>query len=512
MKESEKPFAALQSESADHETLPLAELEPALSANVARSSKSVAIIGGGLAGMAAASVACQRGLQVDLFEQSDRLGGRAGSMEEPWNGQVIDQCQHVAMGCCGSFLDFCRRTGVEDCFQRHKTLHFIGPDGRQSDMRTESWLPAPFHLLPGLLRLKFLSLLERLSILRTLKKLMCLKISATNNLDTIGKWLREQSQSEKIIEQFWSVVITGALSETVDFASLAAAKKVFTDGFYASRHAYELITPRVPFDEIFDRRVSVWLKQRGVRIHRGARIMEIKTQDERGLGVFLYDGTVQKFHAVIVSVPWFEAPDLLSSSTVSVSLGLYALKQIPSAAITSVHLWFDQPITTLPHAALVGRLSQWIFNGTYLGIEHAHDKRGHGTGVRFHPNPLPTAGAAPGEGTEDKSYYYQVVISAAHRVIKHDKVDLLQIVLNDLGAVFPDARQAKLLHSRIVTMPRAVISLQPWVDRLRPSQKTDIPNLFLAGDWTATGWPGTMEGAVWSGYLAAEALLKYMGQ
>ena len=122
----------------------------------------------------------QRGLQVDLFEQSDRLGGRAGSMEEPWNGQVIDQCQHVAMGCCGSFFDFCRRTGVEDCFQRHKTLHFIGPDGSQSDITASAWLPAPFHLLPGLLRLKYLSWRERWSIVRTLRKLIRLKIYKEN--------------------------------------------------------------------------------------------------------------------------------------------------------------------------------------------------------------------------------------------------------------------------------------------------------------------------------------------
>jgi uncharacterized protein with NAD-binding domain and iron-sulfur cluster len=310
-------------------------------------------------------------------------------------------------------------------------------------------------------------------------------------------------------------VLIGALSETVDYASLAAAKKVFLDGFCSSRHAYELIAPRVPLAEIFDRRVPEWLEKQKVRIHRSARVTEIASQETGDVAVFLYDGTVHNYSAAIVAVPWFETPNLFSSSPVNYPLKLEALKEIPAAAITAVHLWFDRPITPLPHAALVGKLSQWIFSGTYLGSEHAHGKRGNGTcsgSGSPHPNPLPTAGAVPGEGTEYKSYYYQVVISAAHRVIKQDKVDLLQTVLNDLGAVFPDARQATLLHSRIVTMPRAVISLQPWVDRLRPSQKTAISNLFFAGDWTATGWPGTMEGAVWSGYLSAEGLLKYLGR
>jgi len=482
--------ADARSENTPPDKLTQAELAPALSASVARSSKSVAIIGGGLAGMAAATVLSQRGLQIDLFEQSDRLGGRAGSMEEPWNGQVIDQCQHVAMGCCGSFLDFCRRTGVKDCFQRHKTLHFIGPDGRQSDITAAAWLPAPLHLLPGLFGLKYLTKQECWSIARTLRKLNRLKISVENSLDTIGLWLQQQGQSGELIEKFWSTIIVSALSETVDNASLFAAKKVFADGFMSSRNAYELIIPRVPLGEIFDRRVPEWLERQGVIIHRGARVAEITFREKGAVSVFLYNGNAQDFDAAIVAVPWFEAPNLfsaspanfplklkrviLSSSTANFLMKLVALKQIPFASITVVHLWFDRPITPLPHAALVGKLSQWIFNS---------------------------------------SSYCQVVISASHRVvIRYKQDELLKIVLADLAAVFPDARQATLLNSRIVTMPRAVISLQPGVDQLRPSQKTGTPNSFLAGDWTATGWPGTMEGAVRSGYLAAKELLKYLGQ
>ncbi|MGA2797268.1 MAG: hydroxysqualene dehydroxylase HpnE [Thermoguttaceae bacterium] len=478
------------SENPPPDKLTQAELEPALSANVARSSKSVAIIGGGLAGMAAAAILCEHGLQVDLFEQSDRLGGRAGSMEEPWNHQVIDQCQHVAMGCCGSFLDFCRRTGVEDCFQRHKMLHFIGPDGRQSDITAAAWLPAPFHLLPGFFRLKYLTWRECWSIFRTLRKLIRLKIYKEYEIEIVRAWLRRHGQSESEIRNFWSVVLTSALSETVDYASLAAAKKVFADGFCASRHAYELVTPRVPLGEIFDRRVPEWLERQGVKIHRGARAAEIAFREKGEVSVFLYNGNVQDYDSAIVAVPWFEAPNLfsaspanpppkskaviLSSSTANFLMKLVALKQIPFASITAVHLWFDRPITQLPHAALVGKLSQWIFNN---------------------------------------NSYCQVVISASHRiVIRYKQDELLKIVLADLAAVFPDARQATLLNSRIVTMPRAVISLQPGVDQLRPSQKTGTPNLFLAGDWTATGWPSTMEGAVRSGYLAAEELLKYLGQ
>ena len=138
----------------------------------------MAIVGGGLAGLAAAVAAVERGFRVELFEQANSLGGRAGSFVDSETGQRIDYCQHVAMGCCTSFLDFCRRTGIDDCFERSGTLHFIGPDGTRHDFAPSRWLPAPLHLLPGLMRLKYLSLGERWGIVRALRKLARQRIDA----------------------------------------------------------------------------------------------------------------------------------------------------------------------------------------------------------------------------------------------------------------------------------------------------------------------------------------------
>ena len=259
MSERSKPLAASQYECVESDTLPMSELEPVVSQHVSNASKSVAIVGGGLAGMAAAAALCDAGVKVEIFEQSNRLGGRASSFEEAWNGQFIDQCQHVAMGCCTSFLDFCRRTGVADCFQRHKTYHFIGPDGAKSDLSAVNWLPAPFHLLPGLWRLKYLSWGERFKIICAMRKLIHLKNTKENDAETIGAWFRREGQSDAAIERFWSVVLTGALSETVDYASVTGAKKVFADGFCSSRQGYELITPRFLMGSIFDQGVDDWL-------------------------------------------------------------------------------------------------------------------------------------------------------------------------------------------------------------------------------------------------------------
>ncbi|MGD0518418.1 MAG: hydroxysqualene dehydroxylase HpnE [Thermoguttaceae bacterium] len=521
MSDSTKPLAASQSERTAADTLPLAELEPEISGNIANASKSIAIIGGGLAGMAAAAIACEAGLQVDLFEQSDHLGGRACSMEEPWNGQTIDQCQHVAMGCCTNFLDFCRRASVEDCFQRHKTLHFIGPDGRQSDITAAAWLPAPYHLLPGLFGLKYLTKQECWSIARTLRKLNRLKISVENSLDTIGLWLQQQGQSGELIEKFWSTVIVSALSETVDNASLFAAKKVFADGFMSSRNAYELIMPRIPLGKIFDLQVPAWLERQGVRIHRGTPVKGITCKSNNCNTIILANGEKQEYQAFIVAIPWYDLGTLDFNSPAWFGYYQEIFNNIKPSGITAVHLWFDRPITYLPHAALVGRLSQWIFDKTVLTEEHAHGKRGHGIQSDHgpHPNPLraPTDHAKrgtrwSGEGTGVSPHYYQVVISAAHRMAERNKTELLQMVLKDIEAIFPDARQAILLNWRIVTMPRAVFSMLPGVDRYRIPPKDSTHGFFFAGDWTATGWPGTMEGAVRSGYLAAEGLLKYLGR
>ena len=134
-------------------------------------ASTVAVVGGGLAGMAAAWAAAERGFQVELFEQAKTLGGRVGSFVDPEIDQPVDYCQHVAMGCCSSFMEFCKNTGIDDCFQRTRTLHLIGPDGDRHDFSPCRWLPGPLHLLPGLMKLSYLSFGERWSIARVLRKL-----------------------------------------------------------------------------------------------------------------------------------------------------------------------------------------------------------------------------------------------------------------------------------------------------------------------------------------------------
>jgi len=439
---------------------------------------TVAVVGGGLAGLAAALAAAERGMRVELFEQSTTLGGRASSLIDSETGDWIDCGQHVAMGCCTSLLDFCRRINDGDCFVRYHRLHFIAPDGGRHDFARSRWLPPPLHLLPGLMRLKFLSRRERWAIVTGVVRLLRRRIEddavagLTDHDQTIGAWLRRHGQSDRAIEQFWSPVLVSALAETVDHASLAAASPVLVDGFLASRGASDLLVPRRPLNELFHDAASRRLAELGVTTHLATRVGHIMGDRCRAHAVVLPNGAAQPFEFVIVAVPWRRVRSLFPDDLWAAVPALQGVERIEPGTISTVHLWFDRPITPLPHAVLVGRMGQWVFaRGRYL----------------------------------------QVVISAAHRLIDCRADELQAKVCEELRAIWPAARDARLLHGRVLTHPAAVFSMQPGVERLRPAQATPVANLFLAGDWTSTGWPATMEGAVRSGRLAVDALLRQQG-
>ncbi|MEN6450028.1 MAG: FAD-dependent oxidoreductase [Thermoguttaceae bacterium] len=482
--------------------------------------RTLGIVGGGLAGLAAAVEAVERGWRVDLFEQAPFLGGRAGSLVDSRTGQLIDYCQHVAMGCCSRFLEFCRRTGIADCFQSAGALHFIGPDGKQCDVAASRWLPAPLHLLPGLMRLKYLTLGERWAIATAMRRLVRGQRDAALSLPdaTLGDWLRTQHQSAHAIEGFWSVVIESALGETVDHASAAAARQVFRDGFMLSRQAGDVLLPRLPLRQIFHDRLLPWLANRGVQIHLATRVRSIEGTASSAQTLVLDGGVRKTFDQLVVAVPWHALGPLLAGElSLPSHFGIGAggdgrdatgphpnplpkgegtvmtgphpnalptggrteIERIEPAAITGIHLWFDRPVVPLPHAVLVGRLGQWVFADSVSRLPK-------------------------GEGTA--AQHCQVVISASHRLPRRSHDEWLAAIADELRSTWPTAAAAKLLHGRVVTQPAALFSAQPGVDRDRPPQQTAIANLALAGDWTATGWPATMESAVRSGRLAVEAL------
>ena len=441
----------------------------------------VAVIGGGLAGLAAAVALSDASCKVHLFESRRQLGGRAASFRDPASGMLVDFCQHVSMGCCTNLADFARRTNIAQFFERERTLHFVGPDGTIAQFTATGWLPAPLHLAIPLLRLTFLPLRDRWRVARGLLSLGRGQIGPCQE-PTMLAWLRDHGQSELAINRFWATVLVSALGDTLDRVSLSAGRKVFVDGFMRNRASYEVLIPTQPLSQLFNEHVARYLTSRDVQIHLSCSTQNVRQQADS----FFLDTpneSAQAFDFILLAVPWRQIGDVLDPTLQSRLPDLASFTKFESSPITGVHLWFDRSITDLPHAVIVDRPSQWLFNRGEVRLE-----------------------------TGTTSHYYQVVISASRTLAGSDRSDVVRQVIDDLITIWPTARQARLVQSKVVSEQHAVFTPAPNLDYVRPSAATKVSGLFLAGDWTRTGWPATMEGAVRSGYLAAEALLAAMGR
>ncbi len=450
--------------------------------------RPVVIVGGGLAGLAAFVELSRRKVPVVLLESRPRLGGRASSFVDRATGSLIDNCQHVAMGCCTNFLAFCETLGVANRFRREKTLWFVGPDRRVSRFSSGPW-PAPLHLAGAFAGLKHLTWGDRLAIARGLRALARDRDGERLAGEGFGEWLARHGQAPGVVDRFWQVVLVSALSETVDRVNAAAARKVFCDGFLRHRSAWEVLVPTRPLGELYDAPISEWTGRVGGEVRTGTGVARVAVSDGRASGVVLRDNSVLAAGAVILAVPPWLAGDLLSEAgPLAETVGLERLEFAP---IASVHLWFDRDVCPLPHAAFVGHMTQWVFN--HARILDAVD----GT-----------------EASEHGRFALQVVISAARGVGTDEagRDGVIRNVLEELAGVWPAVREAKLIHARMVVEHKAALSMVPGVERHRPGQRTSVRGLFLAGDHTRTGWPSTMEGAVRSGYLAAEGVLEDLGR
>jgi squalene-associated FAD-dependent desaturase len=434
----------------------------------------VVVIGGGLAGLAAVSVLAPRGFRVTLLESRPRLGGRASSFTDAATGQLVDACQHVSMGCCTNFAHFCKTVGIDHLIAPQPCLWFVTPDGRVSPFFADP-LPAPLHLARTFLFAHYLSFFEKAAIAWGL---LCLAREPAGADGPFLPWLRHHGQPPRAIERFWNVVLVSALNEEPDRIGLRYARKVFVDGFLRHRRGFEVQLPTVPLGRLYGDEMLAWLDRHGIDLRLGQGVRRLCLDGDRVSGVEMRSGEHLSADWFISAVPFDRLLDMLPVALQE--LPYFAnLRRLETSPITSAHLWYDRPITALPHAVLVSCVGQWLF------------ARGE---------------TAPGV------HYFQVVVSAsrAFRGLGHDEVQ--DRIVAELARVFPAARSAQLLRSRVVTEHAATFSAVPGVDDLRPAQASPVANLFVAGDWTATGWPATMEGAARSGYLAAEALVARTGR
>lgn len=451
------------------------------------------MIGGGLAGLASAVVLAEAGLEVRVLEKRPHLGGRATSYTLP-DGSEVDNCQHVTLRCCTNLADFYRRVGAEGKVRFYDRLCFVDRHGRRSAMQA-SLLPPPLHMAMSFVSFGALTLADKHSIARAMLAIARAG-GAPPDIDGISMldWLHRMKQTPGAIERLWRVVLVSALNEELARLDARYGIEVFWKGFLANRTGYQLGIPSVPLGELYEGCRDAVIRRGGqVRLRCGVR--SIAVRENRFAGALLEDGTEVSADACIAAVPHDALLDMAPEELSGSGGPLEGLRHIRTSPITGVHLWFDRTVMTEPFFALLDHTTQWVFNKSllYAPVE--------GSG----PAEKRRTAASRAEGGNGQ--YLQLVISASYDLVPRSRQEIIDLCRRELAEILPATREAKLEKATVIKEVNATFSPEPGVDRWRPKQETGVRHLFLAGDWTRTGWPATMEGAVRSGYLAAEAAL-----
>jgi squalene-associated FAD-dependent desaturase len=449
------------------------------------SSKSVIVIGGGLAGLSSAVALAEAGHRVRLLEKRPHLGGRAASYVLP-GGEHVDNCQHVTLGCCTNLEDFYRRVGAAGKIRFFDRLLFSTPEGRRGAMESFP-LPAPLHMALSFARFPLLGWADKFAIARTLLTIASSggrpkDISNDAGGLTMLAWLQKHRQTERAIRRFWEVILVSALDEQLDRIDARYGIDVFWKAFLSTRAGYRIGIPCVPLGDLYDGCKEA-IRMRGGEVLLRAGVRGFQVAGDQVTGVEREDGSVETADYYVAAVPQDILPELLPADLVERQPVFLNLRNLRASPITGVHLWFDKQVMQEPFLTLLDSTTQWVFNKTQLN----------------------------GGSVEAQGQYLQLVISASYSLVSRSRQEIIELCINELRGVLPAIRDAKLVKGTVVKETSATFSPAPGSDQWRPAQKSPLPGLFLAGDWTSTGWPSTMEGAVRSGYLAAEAILSDLG-
>jgi zeta-carotene desaturase len=372
----------------------------------------------------------------------------------------------VLLRCCVNLLDFYARLGVAGRIHFYREYYFLEPGGQLSTL-ARGMMPAPLHLAYSFLRMRCLGAADKLGIARGMVALM-LERGRRMDLDriTMLDWLREKKQTPRAIDRFWRQVLVSAVNEELDRMAALHGFQVFWLGMLARGDAYEMGVPEVPLGELYS--MEAWRKLGAVHLHMRTPVERVIFRGGAAYGVQISGGSVHPADYQIGAVP-FERLGALAPE-----LGVDTAR-FEHSPITGIHVWFDRPVTALPHAVLVDRTIQWMFN-------------------------------------KSEGRYLQFVVSASRTLVEMPRADVIALALREAAEFFPQIQEAKVERAHVIKEVRATYSARPGMESARPEARTSAPNVFLAGDWTRSGWPATMEGAVRSGYRAAEAVTAAAGQ
>jgi len=447
--------------------------------NIRSVLRTVVVVGGGLAGLSAACALADAGYQVRLLEKRRYLGGRASSYEHPGTGEVIDNCQHVLLGNCVNLIDLYHRLEVSDAIRWFDRMTFVEPGGRRSILQP-GFLPAPLHDMPAFLRAAAFSFSDKLAIGRGLSAFIA--GIPQDSEENFAHWLDRHGQTRRAIERFWKPVLVSALNEDPEHMSVHYAGQVIRKSLLLSPGAGRFGVPTIPLSDLYSRAIN-YLQTRGGEVHLSAAPESFEWSDETRQWTVTAREQSFTSDAIVLALAFEGLSKLMPALPQNPEAAQLAknLERFGHSPITGIHLWFDREITDLEHAILLDATIQWLFHKSRL------QKRG------------------------EQGSYIELVVSASKSLVEMQRQEIIDLALKELAEFFPAVAQAKLIKAAVVKEVRATYSIRPQLDLIRPTAVSPWPHIFLAGDWVATGWPATMEGAVRSGYLAAEAVSRAAG-
>jgi squalene-associated FAD-dependent desaturase len=442
----------------------------------------VLIIGGGFAGLSAGVALAEAGHQVELLERRAFLGGRAYSFLDQASGDVVDNGQHLLMGCYRETFKFLRKLGTVDRlrFQAQARVDFLDSQIGQATLLCPS-LPAPLHLLAGLLRLRGLSLADKFGALRIGGALRAKNGAIQEKFGnlTVDEWLTSCGQSDVMKERFWHPFAIATLNEDTRVANAALLVRVLQEAFGGSKQDSTMVTAGVGLSELYTDQARAFIEARGGRVQLRAPVAGLLIENSRCNGARLVDGKIIKADHIISALPYFALKPLLPAEAFNKEPYFARWQTIGSSPIVSINLWFDRPITELGFAGLLGTKLQWMFNKDVIFARSPRDRQ-----------------------------LLSFVISAAHKFSALSKERIIEMAIEDVNRLLPASAAAKVLRALVIKEQHATFSASVAAERMRPDAKTPVENFYLAGDWTNTGLPATIEGAVLSGHRCAELISK----